>query len=57
VTDNPDNSNDNILRVEWVKSCTRAARACEEVLLLREEMRRVLEYLQWELRWWVTQAD
>jgi hypothetical protein len=57
VTDNPDNSNDNILRVEWVKSCARAARACEEVLLLREEMRRVLEYLQWELRWWVTQAD
>jgi len=51
MVDNPDNSNDDILRVEWVKSRARAARAHEEVLLLREEMRRVLEFLQWKANW------
>ncbi|KAJ7828475.1 hypothetical protein B0H14DRAFT_3466313 [Mycena olivaceomarginata] len=25
---------------------------CEEVMLLREEMRRVLRYLEWQARWW-----
>jgi len=28
----------------------------EEVLLLREEMRRVLEYMSWFADWWTTHA-
>lgn len=29
----------------------------EEVLLLREEMCRVLEYFTWHTRWWLARAD
>ncbi|PPQ99631.1 hypothetical protein CVT26_009186 [Gymnopilus dilepis] len=43
---------DDILRVEWAKSRARADRAAEEVMLLKEEMRRVLEFLEWKARWW-----
>jgi hypothetical protein len=56
-TDDPENANDEILRAEWSKSRARAARAREEVLLLREEMRRVLEFLGWKARWWLYFAD
>ena len=31
-------------------------RFSEEVLLLREEMRRVLEFLKWQENWWMTQG-
>ncbi|KAF9564716.1 hypothetical protein CPC08DRAFT_720776 [Agrocybe pediades] len=40
------------LRGLRAKSRARAARAKEEVLLLKEEMRRVLQYLEWKSRWW-----
>ena len=43
---------DDILRAEWAKSHARVKRATEEVLLLREEMRRVLAYLEWKANWW-----
>ncbi|KAF8895002.1 hypothetical protein CPB84DRAFT_1848339 [Gymnopilus junonius] len=43
---------DDILRVEWAKSRARATRATEEVMLLKEEMRRVLAFLEWKSRWW-----
>ncbi|KAF9551575.1 hypothetical protein CPC08DRAFT_738301 [Agrocybe pediades] len=43
---------DDILRAEWAKSRARAARAREEVLLLREEMRRTVLFLEWKARWW-----
>ncbi|EDR07081.1 uncharacterized protein LACBIDRAFT_328410 [Laccaria bicolor S238N-H82] len=43
---------DDILRSEWAKSRARANRAEEEVLLVREEMRRTLEFLNWKARWW-----
>ncbi|KAF8885404.1 hypothetical protein CPB84DRAFT_1750196 [Gymnopilus junonius] len=43
---------DDILRVEWAKSQARAARATEEVMLLKEEMRRVLAFLEWKSHWW-----
>lgn len=36
------------LRVEWLKSRERAARWTEEVLLLQEEMRRVVAFLEWK---------
>ncbi|PPR02839.1 hypothetical protein CVT26_009581 [Gymnopilus dilepis] len=48
----PDDEKDEILRSEWAKSRARAERAREEVLLLREEMRRVLKYLDWKAKWW-----
>jgi hypothetical protein len=43
---------DDILRSEWAKSRARANRAEEEVLLVREEMRRTLEFLNWKACWW-----
>ena len=47
-----DNDRDDILRLEWAKSRARAARAREEVMLLKEEMNRVLKYLEWRSEWW-----
>ena len=43
---------DDLLRAEWAKSRARAMRTSEEVLRLKEEMRRVLESLKWKARWW-----
>ncbi|KAJ7490102.1 hypothetical protein B0H11DRAFT_1719907 [Mycena galericulata] len=40
------------LRVEWSRAKARKVRWEEEVLLLREEMRRVLRYLAWQVEWW-----
>lgn len=51
-TADPDASDNDILRSEWAKSRARAARATEEVVLLREEMRRVLAFLEWKANWW-----
>ena len=55
-TTGSDDAADDILRAEWAKSRARAARAKEEVLLLQEEMRRVLSFLEWKSRWWRSQA-
>ena len=43
---------DDILRSEWAKSRSRCNRSIEEVRLLREEMRRLVEFLNWKARWW-----
>lgn len=40
------------VRVEWARSKARADRWREEVILLEEEMRRVLAYLNWKACWW-----
>ncbi|KAK7043451.1 CxC2 domain-containing protein, partial [Favolaschia claudopus] len=40
------------VRVEWSRSLARKTRWSEEVMLLREEMRRVLRYLGWQAEWW-----
>jgi hypothetical protein len=45
------------MRVEWAKSKARADRWSEEVILVREEMRRVIQYFDWKANWWVSQAD
>jgi hypothetical protein len=45
------------LRVEWCKARARAMRWSEEVRLLVEEMRRVLQFLQWRARFWEKRAD
>lgn len=43
---------DDILQAEWAKSRARAARWSEEVMLLKEEMRRTLAFLHWRADWW-----
>ncbi|KAK7053548.1 CxC2 domain-containing protein [Favolaschia claudopus] len=40
------------VRVEWSRALARKTRWVEEVMLLREEMRRVLRYLDWQAEWW-----
>ena len=53
----PTTAKDDIMRAEWAKSRARANRASEEVLLLREEMRRVLVFLEWKAQWWMARAS
>lgn len=48
---------DEILRAEWAISRARSHRAREEAELLVEEMRRVLEFLEWKARWWDTRKS
>ena len=45
------------LWVEWAKSRARAQRWSEEVVLLAEEMHRVLWFLKWKATWWTNQRD
>ncbi|KAK7434738.1 hypothetical protein VKT23_020034 [Stygiomarasmius scandens] len=40
------------IRVEFCKAYARTKRWTEEVLLLREEMRRALVTLEWKAKWW-----
>ncbi|KAF7969254.1 hypothetical protein HWV62_27842 [Athelia sp. TMB] len=49
-----DNSPEMIeaLRIEWAKCRARAARWHEELMLLKEEMRRVLQFSEWKWLWW-----
>jgi hypothetical protein len=42
--------------VEWAKAKARADRWEEEVILLDEEMRRVLQFCRWKADWWVAQV-
>ncbi|PPQ82081.1 hypothetical protein CVT26_003681 [Gymnopilus dilepis] len=49
-----DAKDDTLLRAEWAWSRARVDRATEEVALLREEMRRVLVYLEWRAAWWTS---
>jgi hypothetical protein len=44
------------LRIEWCKARARAQRWSEEVRLLLEEMRRILEFLNWRATFWETRA-
>jgi hypothetical protein len=43
------------LRVEWAKCKARASRWNEEILLVEEEMRRVIAFGGWKADWWKTQ--
>ncbi|KAJ7858216.1 hypothetical protein B0H14DRAFT_3447339 [Mycena olivaceomarginata] len=40
------------VRIEWAKTRARAMRWVEEVDLLEEEMRRIVEFLRWRAGWW-----
>ena len=45
------------MRVEWAQCMARADRWGEEVTLLQEEMRRVVQFLGWRSRDWYSKAD
>jgi hypothetical protein len=45
------------MRVEWAKTQARANRWQEEVLLVQEEMRRVIAFLDWKATWWHSQGQ
>ncbi|KAJ7126214.1 hypothetical protein C8R44DRAFT_618370 [Mycena epipterygia] len=45
------------VRVEWARARARKVRWVEEVMLLREEMRRVLRYLVWQTAWWEERSE
>ncbi|KAH7902904.1 hypothetical protein BJ138DRAFT_1120962 [Hygrophoropsis aurantiaca] len=44
------------VRMEWCRTRARAMRWSEEVDLLQEEMRRVLQYFAWHAAWWEEQG-
>ena len=44
-------------RLEWSKAYARKARWNEEVILLKEEMRRTLEFLDWRSKDWHRKGD
>jgi hypothetical protein len=44
-------------QLEWSKAYARQARWKEEVMLLKEEMRRVLVYLKWKSEDWSRKGD
>ncbi|KAJ7116090.1 hypothetical protein C8R44DRAFT_628252 [Mycena epipterygia] len=54
--DNAEKDLHESLRVEWSKAKARKNRWDEEVELLREEMRRVIRYLDWQTALWETRA-
>lgn len=45
------------MRVEWAQCMARADRWEEEVILLQEEMRRVVHFLEWRSNDWLTKVD
>ncbi|KAK0467694.1 uncharacterized protein EV420DRAFT_1616586 [Desarmillaria tabescens] len=57
LADGADENDDEVLCSEWCHSRARAHRAREEVLLLREEMRRTLRFLEWRGEWWMQRRD
>ena len=44
------------MRAEWAKTRARMSRWNEELLLVQEEMRRVLVYHKWKALWWRTRS-
>ena len=56
TTISPDEVNED-MRMEWAQCVARADRWEEEMILLQEEMRRVVEFLEWRSRDWFTKVD
>ncbi|KAJ7771164.1 hypothetical protein B0H14DRAFT_3509188 [Mycena olivaceomarginata] len=50
----PDHEKDlhESVRVEWARAKARKTRWVEEAMILEEEMRRTLRYLEWQAVWW-----
>ncbi|KAK0435340.1 uncharacterized protein EV420DRAFT_1653285 [Desarmillaria tabescens] len=57
LVDGADENDDEVLHLEWCCSRARAHWAREEVLLLWEEMRRTLRFLEWREEWWMQRWD
>ncbi|EIW75289.1 hypothetical protein CONPUDRAFT_66284, partial [Coniophora puteana RWD-64-598 SS2] len=57
VANSDDPSVQDGLRVQWCKARARASRWTEETILLKEEMRRVLQFLDWQGEWWKANAE
>ncbi|KAJ7018076.1 hypothetical protein C8F04DRAFT_977957, partial [Mycena alexandri] len=57
----PDEAADGTLhpdiRVEWMKARARADRWREELILVEEEMRRVLQFCRWKAEWWTARLE
>ena len=45
------------MRAEWAQTRARMCRWEEEVLIIQEEMRRVLAFFEWKSTWWLEQAN
>lgn len=45
------------IRVEWMKARARADRWREEIMLVDEEMRRVLDFCTWKANWWMERVN
>lgn len=45
------------MRVEWAQMRARKCRWNEELLIIQEEMRRVLSYFEWRADWWLEQEN
>jgi hypothetical protein len=43
-----------VLHIEWAKTCAKAMRYAEEVDLLEEETRCVLQFMDWQADWWMS---
>ncbi|KAH7906698.1 hypothetical protein BJ138DRAFT_1219360 [Hygrophoropsis aurantiaca] len=56
VADDSEKGLQDALRVEWCKARARAARWSEEVELLFEEKRRILQFFDWEAHQWDKRA-
>ncbi|KAG1878448.1 hypothetical protein C8R48DRAFT_745161 [Suillus tomentosus] len=56
VSNNLEEGLQDSLHVEWCKARARAHWWEEEVLLLHEEMRRVLAFFEWQAGWWDKQG-
>jgi len=55
-TISPDEVNED-MRVEWAQCMARADRWEEEAILLQEEMRRVVSFLDWKSKDWVSKVN
>jgi hypothetical protein len=45
------------MRAEWAQTRARMCRWDEELLIIQEEMRRVLSFYEWRSAWWLEQAN
>jgi hypothetical protein len=45
------------MRAEWAQTRARMCRWDEELLIIQEEMRRVLAYFEWKSTWWLEQGN
>ncbi|KAG6808040.1 hypothetical protein H0H92_005612 [Tricholoma furcatifolium] len=45
------------MRIDWAKAKARLSRWEEEVDLVQEEMRRVIQYLAWRAAWWRSRGE